>query len=325
MKIAVTGATGHIGREVCRLFNRLGHEVRAYVRTSIEGFDASIQQIEGDILDEDSLRICFENCDAVIHSAGKIDLGYSIDEELYSVNVLGTKNVLKIAKHCKVNKVINVSSIDMFDFLPIIQPVSEMSSFVTDDSIYYDQTKRDAYFIAKTASEKGQFVVSVCPTAVLGAPDEKLSKLGKAVLDIYRGRIPAIVKGGYDFVDVQDVAKGIALALERGKSGETYILGGNYCSLKDFSKLILQTKGKRKALPEVPLFLAYIGIPFVWSYAKFTKSPPLYDKVYLDILRKGNPSILSDKAKRELGYQPRSLEETINELINWFKSTKQIP
>lgn len=325
MRVAVTGAAGHIGAAVCRELLYQGHEVVALVYNDLSAIkDLPLFTVKGNVTDRNSLKELMEDCDVVIHTAGMIELGYKYIPQVYDINVLGTQNVLDIALELNLKKVIHFSSIHAFSHKPYDIPVDETRQFVDNTSIFYDQTKRDSHILAQKAAQKGQHVVIVCPTSAVGAPDHKPSKLGKAIIDICNGSIPAVVKGGFDFADVRDVAKGTILAMENGKSGETYILGGEYYTIQQFSNLVLAANGSKKRLIELPIFMAHVGLPFVKLYSNITKKAPLYDKVYIDILLDGNKSTLSTKAKNELGYSVRPLSETLTDAVAWFKATGKI-
>lgn len=325
MKVAVTGAAGHIGAAICRKLLEQGHEVIALTyndRSAIE--DLSVTIVKGNVLDRESLKVLIGQCDAVIHTAGMIELGYRFIQKMYDINVIGTKNVLEIAKEFGTKKIIHFSSVHAFSHKPYDVAINESRAFVTDKSVFYDQTKRDGHILAQEAAKNGQNVVIVCPTSAVGPPDHKPSKLGKAVIDIYKGSVPAVVKGGFDFADVRDMANGVVAALEKGRAGETYILGGKYYTIKEFSDLVLEAKGTKKRLIELPLFAASIGLPFVKSYAYLTKKSPLYDKAYIDILQDGNKLTLSTKAQEELGYSVRELGETLTDTVEWFRKIGKI-
>ncbi len=322
MKIAVTGASGHIGSNICRELMERGYEVVALVyddKEAIEGLDIEI--VKGNVLDRESLKNLMNDCYGVIHAAGQITLGYKFNQRMYDVNVVGTKNVLEIAKECNVKRIVQFSSVHAYSQKPHDKPVTDQSRFINDgESIYYDQTKRDGHLLALEAAKNGQEVMVVCPTAVLGAPDHKISKLGQAIIDIVKGNVPASVKGGFDFVDVKDVAIGAILAIEKGIPGHSYILGNEYHSIQSFGNLTLEASGSKKRLIQLPIFLAYVGLPFIQLYSATTKRPPLYDKAYIDVLLDGNEVTSSDRAKEELGYAPRPMKETLVETVQWFKS-----
>ncbi len=325
MKVAVTGAAGHIGSVVCRELINQGNEVVALVYNDVNALkDLPITIVKGNVLDKPSLVQLLEGCDAVIHTAGVIDLSYKPSRKLHEINVIGTQNVLEVSKELQIDKIVHFSSIHAFSHKPYDQPIDENRKFVDEKSIYYDQTKRDGHLLAIEAAKNGQNVVVVCPTSAVGPYDYKPSKLGKAILDIYKGNVPAIVKGGFDFADVRDMAIGTVSALKKGRSGETYILGGKYYSIKEFSDLVLKAKGSKKRLIELPLFVAYIGLPFIKLYSLLRKEPPLYDKTYIDILQDGNKLTLSTKAETELDYKVRDLEVTLVDTMEWFKAKNKI-
>lgn len=325
MKIAVTGAAGHVGAAICRELITQGHDVIALVYNDTRALqNVTVTMVKGNVLDRDSLKTLMRDCDAVFHTAGVIELGYKYIQSVYDINVKGTQNVLEIAREMNVSKIVHFSSIHAYNHSPHDQPLDETRTFVGENSIFYDQTKRDGHRLAQEAARNGQHVVIVCPTSVVGPYDYKPSKLGKAVIDICKGRVPAAVKGGFDFVDVRDVSKGAILAMEKGENGATYILGGKYYSIKEFSEFALQANGSNKKMPELPLFMAYIGVPFIQLYAKISRKPPLYDKTYIDILADGNKQTLSDKAKRDLGYQPGELKVSLADTVSWFKAEGKI-
>lgn len=325
MKIAVTGAAGHVGTAICRELIAQGYEVIALVFNDLRALEGlPVKTVKGNVLDKDSLHALMQDCDAVFHTAGVIELGYQFIQSVYDINVKGTQNVLETAREMNVQKVVHFSSIHAYNHSPHDQPLDETRTFVGENSIFYDQTKRDGHRLAQKAARNGQHVVIVCPTSVVGPYDYKPSKLGKAVIDISKGSVPSAVKGGFDFVDVRDVAKGAILALEKGENGSTYILGGKYYTIKEFSELVLRANGSNKKMLELPLFMAYIGVPFIQLYAKISGKPPLYDKTYIDILADGNKQTLSEKAKRDLGYQPRELKISLTDTVSWFKAEGKI-
>lgn len=320
MNIGVTGAAGHIGAAVCHTLIQMGHEVTALVRQDKNAIQhLPIIFCQGNITEPHTLQDFMANCEVVIHTAATIDLGYNFDPKLYDINVKGTENVLRCAKEAGVKRVIHVSSIHAYNQHPQHEVLDEGRSFVTAPCVYYDITKREGHIAALKAATQGLEVVVVCPTSVIGPPDHKPSKMGKAIIDIYNGAIPAVFKGGFDFVDVRDVAKGIVSAVKNGKNGESYILSGQYQSIKALADGVLKIKGSRKQLREIPLAVAHLALPFIKVYASLTKQRPLYDKPYLDILQDGNAHISASKAAQDLGYNSRPLEETITDTIHWFK------
>ncbi len=326
MKVAITGASGHIGAVLCKQLIEQGAEVVALIRNRTESIDhLAIEKVKGSVLDKDSLRKLMKDCDYVIHAAGLIGLSYHFDQNIFDVNVTGTKNVLQIAKESGVKRVIHLSSIHVFQQSPHHEPLDETRAFVGEDVVFYDRTKRDAHLLALEAFKQGQDVVIVCPTGVFGPSDYKPSMLGKAIWDIYNEKFPCMLHGGFDFTYVNDVASSIINALDKGISGETYILGGEYQSLKELSETIFKIKSKAKKIRVLPMIFGRIGVPFIQIYAFFTQTKPLYDSVYLDILEDGNKNVDTSKAERELGYTKTDLSIALKETIDWFlKHKKQL-
>lgn len=325
MKIAITGASGHIGSAIVRKLIAEGHEVVALVRESVKGLEGlPISICKGNVLDKDSLRKLMDGCDVVFHIAAVVNLGYRFDKMVNDINVTGTKNVFEVAKEVGVKRVVHFSSIHVFKQSPYDVPLNETRGFIGDKAIYYDQTKVEGHELARQFAKEGLEVVIVCPTGVIGPYDYLSSKLGKAVIDLYKGKIPAVIKGGFDFVDVRDVVKGAVLAMEKGKSGETYILGGKFYTLKELAELVYEVNGKNKKFIELPIFFAIIGLPFVKIFSIISRRKPLYDKVYLDILLDGNRFVESKKAERELGYQTTEMKKTLLDTFEWLKEEDKI-
>lgn len=325
MRIGITGAAGHLGATICRTLLDKGHQVVAFVHNDVAALkDLAVTIVKGDVMNRASLTAFMADCDAVIHAAGAIDLSYQFDQKTYDVNVVGTKNILEVAKEIGNLKIVYVSSVHVFRQEPYDISLDETRPFVSDNSVFYDQTKRDAHLLAIEAAKNGQDVVVVCPSAIIGPNDFKPSKLGKAITDIYEGKFPALFVGGFDFVDVRDVANGAISALEKGQSGETYILSGKYYSLKELSNFIFEAKAVKKRLIALPIIWAYIGLPFIKFWSIITRTAPLYDRLYIDVLKDGNKHNSCEKAKEQLDYNPRSLKETITDTIEWFKSQEKI-
>ncbi|MBW7867023.1 MAG: NAD-dependent epimerase/dehydratase family protein [Brumimicrobium sp.] len=320
MIVGVTGATGYIGYSICVELLKQNYEVIALIYDEKpEIAELPIKKIKGNILDSSTLIPFVEQCEVIIHAAGIIKLCYGFDQQLYDINVKGTFNLLEMAQKANVRRVLYLSSIHVYKQHPYHEELNEKREFVFQNSVYYDQTKKEGHELCIKLAKEGKLeTVVLCPTSVIGPPDFLPSKAGKGILDIANGKVPAVVKGGFNFVDVRDVAQAVVSAISLGRSGETYILGGEYATIKQMADLVLEAKGKKKRLRTVPIALAYLGVPLVKMYAKLTKTEPIYDKLYLDILNDGNTQISSEKSKKELNFNPRPLKTTIFDAINWF-------
>jgi dihydroflavonol-4-reductase len=161
-------------------------------------------------------------------------------------------------------------------------------------------------------------VVILNPTAVIGPLDYRGSLLGQALLKIYKNKLPFLVSGGYNWVDVRDVVEASLQAIESGRNGENYILSGKYCSLRDLSVMISEISGCKIPMI-VPVALAQLACPFFKIYSSISNKEPLYTYQSLNILANSPAKISNAKAVKELGYKPRPLEQTLRDTFDWYK------
>ena len=320
MKIALTGASGHIGTAIIQELIHRGHEVRVLAHKDIsflEGKD--IEFVNGNVNDRGAVESLLQGCDALIHSAAIISIDGDQGGYVRTVNVDGVRNVMDIALEIKIGRVVHISSIHAYDPLPKNEVLDETRNFVDNTAFAYDQSKRDGQLIVLDFVKKGLPAIIVNPTSVTGQPENKLSLQGKAILDIYLGKIPAVFEGGYDWVDVKDVASSVCNALTMGRVGENYLLSGKYYTMKEIISLVSEIKGKPIKVRTIPVFAVKLGLPFVKLYSKITKKDPLYTRESIEILLHGNAKISHEKAKAELNHHPRPFKKTLEDLIEWFK------
>jgi dihydroflavonol-4-reductase len=255
----------------------------------------------------------------VIHCAGRISIHSDGDPMIYQTNVTGTMNMFNAALQAGVKRFIHISSIHAFDQVGTDGLLNEESPYCKETAPRYDRSKRDAQqFILKQASERMEVIV-LNPTSVVGPNDFKPSLMGKAIMDIYNRKVPMLITGGFDFVDVRDVASAIISAIDRGRTGQAYLLAGRWYSLVELQDIIFRIKGENKRIPVLPACTGFLGLPFIRLLASFNGKEPLYTKESLLALIHGNKNISSRKAAEELGYTPRPFEETIRDSISWFK------
>lgn len=323
--IAITGATGHIGTAAIPMLIGKGYRLRALVYTQQPSFDSmDIATVQGSLFDTDSLNRLVAGCQVVIHCAGRISLNSNRDPSVYETNVNGTKNVFKAAQQAGVKRFIYISSIHAYNQTNGNGLLDEESGYCPKNAPQYDQSKRDAQQFVLQNARNGMEVVVLNPTAVIGPFDHKPSALGQAIMDIYNKKVPVLISGGFDFCDVRDVAAAIVSAVERGRSGEAYLLGGKWHSLGDLQKIILGIKGDKKLLPVLPAWTGYLGLPFAILMAVMKKQEPLYTKESIVAVQHGHKNISSRKAAAELGYSSKPLQDTIGDTISWFKQAGHI-
>ena len=320
MKIAVTGAGGHIGANLIRELLHDNHEVRVLYRSDRRPFhNLDVEKIRGDILDTVSIENFCSGFDVVIHLAARISIGKQSYKKLYDINLTGTQNVLKAARKKGVKKFIHFSSIHALKVSENSKVLDENCQLAVDSKNFYEKTKALAeQYVLKQKSDAFEVIV-LNPTGVIGPYDFKPSYMGKFLIDVYKNKINPIVPGGYDWVDVRDVAASALAAIKKGRNGERYILSGRYASLFELSRIIGQIKTQKINTIVLPFWLAKAALPFIQLTAKITHKEPLFTKDSLSVLQTGNTVFSHEKALKELGHNPRALEETLKSALKWFK------
>jgi dihydroflavonol-4-reductase len=317
----VTGAAGHIGNVLVRELLSRGEQVRALIlpgedTSSLEGLD--VERVEGNVLDIDSLRAAMQGVDVVFHLASLVSITEDKANLVEKVNVDGTRNVIEAAKEAGIKRLIYTSSIHALERPPLGTPVTEELSFDPQNSAGpYDRTKAEASLLVKKAAEEGLDTVILCPTGVTGPYDFRRSEVGELILSFMQNKVTFLVDGAYDFVDVRDVVAGQILARDHGKSGETYILGGERIELKALHNLVKKVTGKETKILSFPLPVALIVAPMAELYYKISKTRPRFTRYSIETVI-SNSDIYSDKAKSELGYRPRSLGNSIKDTVRWW-------
>lgn len=325
MKIAITGASGHLGSEITRQLEKRGETLKLLIhkdKRALEGIQATY--VQGSLMEPEVIEKLVDGCDAVIHCAAVISLHGDPDGKVYQTNVEGTRLILDTAVKCGVKRFIHISSIHAFHPEPLDEVLDETRELAHEDAFAYDRSKRDSQQLALSYVSKGLEVVVINPTSLIGPPDHKPSLQGQAFIDIYKGRVPAIFQGGFDFADNRDVASAIIQALDKGRAGECYLMSGKYITMREMIHMVNTATGKKRKAIMLPFWVAYAILPFVKLVAFVTGKDPLFSYETLHILRHGNTKISSEKAKRELEYSPRSLQQTVNDTMQWFKQNGYI-
>ncbi len=321
MKVLVTGATGFIGGNLARELWGQGHTVRALVRPGSNHLtieDTGVERVPGDILDRPSVERAASGCEAVFHCAAAYTFWSRDPDQVRRTNVEGTANVLRGAFAVGVSRVVytsTVSTIGMVD-----SGLGDERTPLSRRALHghYKQSKYDAEIEALKMAEGGADVVVVNPTAPVGPWDVKPTPTGKIVLDFLRRRIPAYLATGLNLVDVSDVCAGHILALERGRTGERYILGNRNITLKE----LLQILSGQTGLPAPRLRLPYwlvVGAGYVEQAvsAGLLRRQPLIPLEGVIASRK--PAYVScDKAVTELGQPQRPVENALRKAADWF-------
>jgi dihydroflavonol-4-reductase len=232
--------------------------------------------------------------------------------------------MIEAAKYAGVKKFIHFSSIDAFQFVSQAAVLDENIPLVESEKAIYPFSKAESERLVLNAVIEGLDAVILSPTAVIGPFDFRGSFLGSALIKIYQNKIPMLIPGGYNWVDVRDIAAAAIQAVESGRKGEKYILSGNFCSLLELSKIIGKISGKRTPKLLAPVFLAKLAFPFIQFYYSLINEKPVYTRQSLELLVNSPKNISFEKAKKELGYEPRPLEQTLRDTFNWYIENKYL-
>jgi dihydroflavonol-4-reductase len=315
----ITGASGLVGANLVRLLLQQNEQVRAIVhhdRRALEGLKVEITQ--ADLADPASLEHAFLGADCVYHLAGSISLRMDNYETLAAVNITGTRNVIEACRRCGVRRLVHFSSIHTRQQKPFNLVLDEERALIKDPHVPpYERTKAQGETEILKAILQGLDAIIIIPTAILGPNDYKPSYIGSAIQMLAKGQIPALVHGGYDWVDVRDVAAGAVQAGRIGTRGRSYILSGHWHSITEVSRMVSEATGQRAPRLTVPLQLAQWAEPLMVRWATLNGSQPLYTKAMLNALR-SNRHVSHARAAQDLGYHPRPLRETLQDTLAWF-------
>ncbi len=322
MKVALTGAAGHLGAAILQELTGRNIPVKALIRDhdarSCAGLPVEI--IKGDMLHQGVLSNLMQGCDTVIHSAALISVNGDPKGLVQQTNVSGTQLAVDTALHCGVKRFVHISSIHAYQQKPSLAILDEQRQPVTEQAFAYDRSKQAGKKIALAANGQAMEVIVVHPTSIIGPYDFKPSMMGNVIMGLYNGKLPFIFNGGFDFCDCRDVAGAVVNALTMGSPGEAYILSGKWYSLTQLAGFLSAAAQKKINPFALSLTAAKLGLPVIKLLATLQKKEPLYTIEALDALFTGNRMISSEKARTALGYTNRPFEETIDDTFHWFKN-----
>jgi dihydroflavonol-4-reductase len=303
-----------------------GNEVRALVhdeRSGLEGVD--VQTMDVDVTDRASLERGFAGVDVVYHLAARISIAPGDEDVVHATNVLGVRNVVAACLQAKVRRLVHFSSIHAFDAVPLAEVIDETRPLApsTKKVLTYDRSKANGEREIRAGIEQGLDAVIVNPTAVLGPYDFRPSRMGRVLLDLYQQRLPALVEGGFDWVDVRDVVSGAIAAAERAERGEKFLLSGTHRSVAELAQMVEALTGTRAPRFVSPMWLARVGAPFSLAVSKALGRAPRFTPQSLHALR-NHQRVSNQKARTKLGYTPRPLTETLADTFAWFRSAGMI-
>lgn len=321
--ILITGASGHIGNVLAALLYQNGYrDLRLMVQgkntAHIERYAKEI--VRADICDPKAVSEAVKGCTDVFHLAATIQLTSANKKRLFDINVGGVRNVVQACLEHGVKRLVHVSSIDALtpeDGDCIDESIDMGKSRPTDD---YGRSKLQGTTTVLEACGKGLNAVIVYPTGVIGPYDFR-SSLGSSMIRKYISaphRTHLYFDGGFDFVDVRDVADGIFRAWQHGESGQGYILSGDRCSIRDLIEVVGRSAGREFKTVRVPLFLVRASAAVAPLFYTLAGRPPVLTQNTVDILVSG-VKISDKKAKTDLGYAPRPVAESLSDAVKWYQ------
>lgn len=322
----VTGATGHIGYALLKELVDSGEKVRILIRKDSKQFDGiECEKVYGDVTDLDALLKAFEGVDVVYHLAGIIDINADQEDMIWSVNVGGTKNVVKACQEKGVRRLVYASSVDAFPPLPDNQVMTELDHFDVDilDGTYAKTKATATQFVLDEVKAGRLDAVVTHPGACIGPYDFKVSNVGEMVRMFINGMFPVTLSfGAYNFVDIRDVAHGMYMAAKQGGKGECYILCGEQISVDGFIKATAKACGKKA--PKIPLSYGFAKAvaPAAEVFYKVAKKTPLFTRYSIRKLV-SNCNFSIEKARKELDYNPMSVEQSVTDMVQWIKENEK--
>ena len=323
MSIAlITGSSGHVGSNLIRELSKQDYKIRCIDfdgdYRAYEGFDVEV--IKGDITNKDSLRSVFKNVDIVFHTAALINLDRRYEKQIRQVNVEGTRNVCEAAVKAGVKKLIHFSSVDAFYRFPIEEPLLESRSLIDDpNAVPYDLSKEDGQKIVLEFCEKDLDASIIHPTSIVGPNDFKPGLPMQEMVNLANGKRKLVPNWGYNFVDVRDLCITAISAVKLGRTGQNYIVGGEYHLYSYIAELMKQQLGRTVLLATIPDFVSYLGLPYEYIKSLITRKPRVLTIDTLHTGKTGNKVVPSTLAREELGHNPRPLEETIYDMVSFFQ------
>ncbi len=325
----VTGCTGYVGNVLTKKLLADGCRVVGFAKDRVK-FDRVFNDVcpevvFGDIRNADDIEklFKFDGEKVIIHTVAYVSIGEGNKKELFDVTVGGTKNMLLAAKKHNVAKFLHISS---------TEALAHNSTWEEGDYHYipnpkkarkgYNRAKALADVAVMNAVDEGLNASILIPAGVLGSGDYSQTHMSQVMIDYINGKLPASIDGGYNDFDIRDVADVLDKIIENSEKGEAYIFANRPDKINEVLGYIAEYTGK-KPLKTLPMWVAYVGLPFLYLGSVFSKKRPLYTSASLASL-KANTDFPLDKVKKAFGYSPRPLKETVIDHIEFLAKNGEV-
>lgn len=331
----VTGGNGHLGNTIIKILKNQNHDVRALILPSDSKkmlASLNVHVFQGDVRKMETLEPLFDLSGTlytmddvvVIHTAGIVSISAKAHPILESVNVLGTKNIADLCLKYNVSKLIYVSSVHAIPELENNQTITEITHFDANLVIgAYAKSKSRASLYIMNMVQKGLNAIIIHPSGIIGPNDYGHAHMTMMIEDYLNGFLTSRINGAYDFVDVRDVASGIIQSAISGRIGECYILSGHRIGLESLFEQLRTLSGRKKKIHVLPMWFAKLTAPLAEIFYRLRKLPPIYTSYSLYTIQ-SNSYFSYEKARTELNYNPRSLDETLYDTVKWLVKENRV-
>ncbi len=322
--VLVTGATGFLGWHIAGVLGERGYRVRALARPGSRLRELYVDRVEFDLRDQASLDRAAAGCGIVFHAAADYRLWARDRAQMYRSNVEGTRNLLEAARRAGVERVVYTSTVGCIGIPPGGEGDETTAVTVASMAGDYKRSKFQAEQVALEFARQGLPVVIVNPTAPVGDHDFKPTPTGRIILDFLLGRMPAYIETGLNLVDVRDTALGHLLACDRGVPGERYILGCQNLTLEQILGTLASISGIPAPRWKIPYAMAYFTGMIDTGLSRVTGREP---RAPLDAVRMAKKKMFVSwaKARAELGFAPKPVEQALGRAVAWFQDNGYVP
>jgi dihydroflavonol-4-reductase len=321
-RVVVTGSTGHLGANLVRALVERGDRVRALTfgdDRALDGLD--VEKVPGDVRDRASLRRAFEGAELVFHLAAHISITGSQDGLVEAINVAGAANAAEAALAAGARRFVHCSSVHAFD-IHREGRLDEQAPRAAASACAYDRSKLAGEREVQARVARGLDAVILNPSGILGPHDAGPSRIGRVMLDLRHGRLPALLPGGFAWIDARDLSEAFLAAADRGERGHNYLVSGPWLSMRDFAERAAKVAGVRAPRLTVPVRLARLVTPLVARMTPRGAREPLFTGESIDTVQ-ARARIDDRKARAAFGLRPpRPIETSFEDMYRWYEAAK---